>query len=135
MFHLALILTLLALLAGFIALVQYETKSGIRFFAARRDALDIIVERMQFIVEHVDLGAFVAEELRHAGTVVSHMLVTLSLRAVRSVERLLTRLVRYLRAKSESTEPPHETAREFVKTLSEFKDTLKTSYPGVPEIK
>lgn len=135
MFHLLLILTPLALLTGFVALVQYETRTGVRFFAPRRDALDTAVERIQFIVEHVDLAAFAAEEIRHVGTVISHALVTVSLRAVRSVERLLTRLVRYLRAKSESTEPPHETAREFVRTLSDFKDTLKTSYPGVPEIK
>jgi len=135
MSYLILILTSLALLTGFVALVQYETRTGIRFFASRRDALDAGVERIQFIVEHVDLAAFAAEEIRHAGTVVSHAVVTVSLQAVRSVERLLTRLVRYLRAKSESTEPPHETAREFVRTLSDFKDTLKTSYPGVPEIK
>lgn len=122
------------LLLGFIALAQYETTHGVRYFAARRSMLDETVERAQFIVEHVDLAAFAREEIRRAGTIVGHAIVNVSLQAVRSVERVLTRLVRYLRTQHESVAVPHESTREFVRTLSDFKDTLKTSYPAMPEV-
>ena len=124
----------LILLAGFIALTQYESNHGVRFFAPQRTSLDAFVERAQFIIEHVDLAAFAREELRRASTSVGHEVVTLSLQVVRSVERLLTRLVRHLRTKNESANVPHESTREFVRTLSDFKDTLKTSAPVTPEI-
>lgn len=122
------------LLAGFIALTQYETTHGVRYFAARREKLDGFVERAQFILEHVDLAAFLREEVRRAAAITGHAIVTLSLRAVRSVERLLTRLVRHLRTQHESIDAPHESTREFVRTLSDFKDTLKTTYPASPEV-
>jgi len=134
MLYLAFIAVTFCLLAGFIALTHYETRSGVRFFAPRRIALDEMVERMHFIVEHVDLAAFLREEMQHAAHIVSHAIVTASLQAVRAIERVLTRLVRHLRSRSENMEVPHESAREFVKTLSDFKGTLKSSYPGVPEI-
>ncbi len=124
----------LILLAGFIALTQYESSHGVRFFAPQRASFDGAIERAQFIIEHVDLAAFIQEELRRASTNVGHEVVTLSLQAVRSVERLLTRLVRHLRTKNESANVPHESTREFVRTLSDFKDTLKTNYPATPEI-
>jgi hypothetical protein len=124
------------LLGGFIGLTHYETEHQVRFFGARRRELDILVERVQFVFEHVDLGAFIQEEIRRLGTIAGHAIVNLSLQAVRVVERLLTRLVRYLRTTSESMEAaPRESTREFVKTLSDFKDTLKSNYPVVPEVK
>lgn len=134
MLYLLLILTSSLLLAGFIALTHYETVHGVRFFEARRNALDEIVERGQFIYEHVDLAAFLREEVQRAGTIAGHAVVNVSLQAVRAVERMLTRLVRYLRTQHESMDAPHESTREFVRTLSDFKDTLKTSYPAIPEV-
>lgn len=134
MTYLIIVLITLVLLIGFVLLTQYEAQHGVRFFGTRRAKLDAAVERIEFIVEHVDLAAFVQEEVRHAGTRLGHALVNLSLQAVRSVERLLTRLVRYLRMRQDGNIAPRETAREFVKTLSEFKDTLKAAHPGVPEI-
>ena len=105
-----------------------------RFFAAKRTRLDENVERVGFIVEHVDLGAFVRDEVRHALNHAGHAIVHLSLQVVRSIERLLTRLVRRLRAQPEIDTAPRETAREFVKTLSDFKDNLKATHPEIHEI-
>jgi len=134
MAYLFLILIAIVLLSGFILALQYEASHGVRFFAPRRAALDETVERVRFIVTHVDLAAFLADETRRLATIAGHAVVTTTLQAVRATERLLTRLVRHLRTQTETAEAPHESAREFVKTLSDFKETLKTSYPGVPEI-
>ncbi len=124
----------LALLAGFIALTRYEAKRGVRFFAAKRTWLDEGIERIEFIVEHVDLIAFARDEVRHAMTRLGHAIAHLSLQAVRSAERLLTRLVRYLRVQHEDEVAPRETAREFVKTLSEFKDGLNATHPDIDSL-
>jgi len=128
------VLLSIALLAGFVALTQYETKHGIRFFAAKRTRLDENVERVGFIVEHVDLGAFVRDEVRHALNHAEHAIVHLSLQVVRSIERLLTRLVRHLRMRHEDNIAPRADAREFVKTLSEFKDGLNATHPDIDSL-
>lgn len=133
MLYLTLILTPLLLLVGFVALVRYEEQHAVRFFGSKRSEFDAAIERVQFIVRHVDLGAFAREEVRRISTIIGHAIVNLSLQAVRSVERLLTRLVRYLRTRNEVIGQPHESTREFVRTLSDFKDTLKTSYPVASE--
>jgi hypothetical protein len=135
MLYLILILCSVTLLTGFVLLVRYEEQHAVRFFAPKRSEFDVLIERMQFIIQHVDLAAFLQEELRRALTALGHAVVNVSLQAVRSVERLLTRLVRHLRTRSENAEAPLESTREFVKTLSDFKDTLKTSYPAMPEAK
>ena len=124
----------LALLAGFVALTRYETKRNTRFFAAKRTWLDEGIERVEFIVEHVDLVAFARDEVRHAMTRLGHAIAHLSLQAVRSAERLLTRLVRHLRVQHEDEVAPRETAREFVKTLSEFKDGLNATHPDIDSL-
>ena len=123
------VLVLLALLIGFVVLTRYEARRGARFFAPERDALDKNVERVEFIVAHVDLMAFAREEFSRALNQIGHTIAHLSLQAVRAVERLLTRLVRHLRTRNQESVAPRETAREFVKTLSDFKDTLKATHP------
>lgn len=124
----------LALLAGFVALTRYETNRGARFFAAKRTWLDEGIERIEFIVEHVDLAAFARDEVRHAMTRFGHAIAHLSLQVVRATERLLTRLVRHLRVQHEDEVAPRETAREFVKTLSEFKDGLNATHPDIDSL-
>jgi len=52
--------------------------------------------------------------------------------AVRAVERLLTRVVRYLRTRQAVDAQPRGTTREFVQQLSEFKGQLVR--PEVPEL-
>jgi len=65
---------------------------------------------------------------------VSHGIALLFLQGVRLAERLLTRLVRHLRREHVAETAPRENAREFVKTLADFKETLKETAPEVPEI-
>ncbi len=124
----------LALLGGFIALTRYEAQAGIRFFSPERNRLDEGVAQALCIRDHVDIGAFVRDEIRRAAHHSWHALVTLSLQGVRAVERSLTRLVRSLRAKHTEIAPSRENAREFVKTLSDFKDGLKATHPDISDI-
>jgi hypothetical protein len=127
--NLVFLLVSFALLLGFFVLTRYETSKGARVYALKREQLDAFVGRIELIVEHVDLGVFLRDELRHLVGRIGHDIVHLSLTVVRAVERVLTRLVRRLRTHPEVDTAPRETAREFVKVLSEFKDNLKTTDP------
>lgn len=125
MANLIFILAAIALLGGFLVLTNYETRRGIRILAHKRALLDEKISRVEYILEHVDLGAFVREELRRLAHRIVHDTAHLSLEAVRAAERLLTRLVRRLRLhRTEETEPRDNTSA-FVKTLSDFKSRLK----------
>jgi hypothetical protein len=75
-----------------------------------------------------------SELTRHFAERVAHDSVHISLLAVRAVERLLTRAVRHLRAEHSVSAPPRESSREFVQTLSDFKEQLKATPPEVPDI-
>jgi len=134
MAHLIFFLVTLALLVGFLVLSDYEARRGTRLFARERVRLDGRVERIEFILTHVDFKAFLREEIRRITQRVVHDIVHFSLQAVRAVERLLTRLIRYLRAQRAVDTVPRESAREFVKTLSDFKDKLKETPPEIPDI-
>lgn len=140
MTYLVVVLVALVLLMGFVLLVNYEKRHTTRFFGEERARFDKHIERIEFIIEHVDLAAFVKDEIRHAMNQIGHIVAHLSLQAVRFVERFLTRLVRHLRMRNENSATPRESTREFVKTLSDFKDTLQATHPdvsvsepGVPE--
>lgn len=125
----------LILLAGFVLLTRYETVRGTRFFAASRSRLDAEMERISFILEHVDFAAFFQDELRALFARLGHASAHASLRSVRATERLLTRVVRHFRTEHSESLAPRGDAREFVKTLSDFKETLKESAPNVPEVR
>lgn len=133
MVHLIFIVAALGFLAGFFALTAYEARRGVRLYAAQRARLDSNIERIEFILAHINLGEFIQGELRHLASRIGHDIVHFSLLLVRSIERLLTRLVRRLRADPEIDAAPRETAREFVRTLSDFKDNLKATHPEIPE--
>ncbi len=130
-----LILISLVLLIGFLGVGEYEARRGARLFAAQRTRLDEGVARAEFILSHIDLIAFLRDELRRTAHRISHDIAHLSLQTVRAVERLLTRLVRSLRPPHSADVAPRGDAREFVKTLSDFKDRLKATRPEVGEIK
>ncbi|MFA6414701.1 MAG: hypothetical protein WC217_00420 [Candidatus Paceibacterota bacterium] len=134
MAHLVFILVSLALLIGFFALTWYEERRGTRLFALGRTRFDQRVARIEFILEHVDLGAFVRDEIHRVISRVGHDIVHLSLQAVRTAERLLTRLVRHLRTRHAVDTAPRETSRPFVQSLSDFKDRLKATRPEVPDV-
>lgn len=133
--HLIFILITLGLLAGFFVLTNYESRRGVRVLAEKRDRLDKNVEHIEFILQNVDLGAFVRDEVRRLIARISHDIAHLSLQAVRAAEHLLTRLVKHLRSRHEIDIAPRGNVREFVKTLSDFKDGLKATHPEVGEIK
>lgn len=132
MAYLLTLLLALALAGGFVALAEYEARRGARFFPARRAQLDAYVARLEFIWAHVDLPAFIRDEARRLAGQASHMVAAHTLAAVRAVERELTRAVRYLRTRHGIEPRPQGNAREFVKTLSDFKDRLKATRPEHP---
>lgn len=134
MTYLIFILITLALLIGFFVLSEYETRRGMRLFARARTHLDENIERVEFVLTHVNLGAFVREEMRHIVHRIAHDIAHLSLQAVRFIERFLTHTVQYLRSRHAVDVMPHENAREFVKTLSDFKNKLSETPPEIPDI-
>lgn len=131
MTYLIVVLGTLLLLIAFVALTRSEARTGRRLFGATRARFDTKIDRFEFIRKHIDLSAFLREEIRRAVNGIGHSIAHLSLQAVRATERLLTRLVRHLRRQSEDTVVPRESTREFVKTLSDFKDNLKATHPDV----
>ncbi len=128
------IVVAVALLGGFLVLTDFEKRRGQRLFAEKRDRLDRDVARVEFLLARVDLAAFLRSEIRLLMSRIGHDIAHLSLQAVRAAERLLTRLVRHLRVRHAVDTTPRESARPFVKTLSDFKDRLKASRPEVPDI-
>lgn len=134
MANLIFILTTFVLLIGFFALVGYEERRGARFFAVLRMRFDQNVERMEFILTHVDFGAFFLDEMRRIAIRLGHDIAHFSLLAVRAAERLLTRAVRYFRTRHAVDTVPRESARGYVKTLSDFKDRLKATHPEISDI-
>jgi hypothetical protein len=135
MIALACLLIAIALIGSFLALSVIEQKRGARVFAKERARLDQETERALFILNHVDFAAYLREESQRFAERVGHDLAHFFLRAVRTAERLLTQLVRYFRTRQEvSFNAPRESAREFVKTLADFKGHLEATRPEVPDI-
>jgi|SRR3989344_5653828 len=128
------ILISLGFLVGYVGLLALESRRGARFFASRRTRLDQAVEQGTFIVMHVDFASFAREEAMRFAHRLIHDMAHLSLYSVRVLERLLTRLVRHLRAKSVDVYAPQESTRPFVRTLSEFKGHIKATRPEMPDI-
>ena len=85
-----------ALLGGFIILTALERRHG-RLFGEVRAKLDRWVGRATYIARHVDWSSFVKDMVHSSVERVVHDIAHASLVLVRSIERLLTRLVRSLR--------------------------------------
>jgi hypothetical protein len=132
--NLIFVLISIALLSGFFTVIGYERGRGTRYFAVQRARLDAVIGRAEFILQHVSLGVFLRDEIRHLAGRAGHDIAHTSLLVVRAVERVLTRLVRRLRTHPEVDTAPRETAREFVKVLSEFKGNLKATHPDISDI-
>jgi hypothetical protein len=130
----AILLTSVVFFAGFLILTSYEARRGARFLAPQRTVFDTRVTRFNFILEHVDFESFAREQIRVLIAHVAHDVAHLSLISVRSVERLLTRLVRQLRTRHGIATASATAPRAFVKTMSDFKQHLITNRPPVPEI-
>lgn len=95
----------LALLIGFLVLTSIEAASGVRMLGGVRRRLDRRIGQLSFIIAHVDLGSFARETVRAFFERVLHDLAHGTLVAVRSVERMLTRLVRHLRVERQEADP------------------------------
>lgn len=134
MIYFILMLIALGLVIGFFALTWYEAQQGVRFFEARRLRFDKNIESVKYVFSHVDFGAFLREEVRRISVHIGHEAVHLSLIVVRAVERLLTRLVRRFHITHATDTASRENAREFVKTLSEFKEQLNATHPEISDI-
>ena len=127
-------IVVLALIGGFIALTRYEDKHDMRFFSVWRSRLDHKVERIVYTFTHVDVLAFLREEIRHLAIRIGHDITHLSLLVVRAIERLLTRLMRRFRTSPALDTDSRQNARDYVKTLSEFKDQLNATHPEISDI-
>lgn len=106
MTHLISILIASTLFFGFLILTVYESRRGVRFFPALRYRFDTRVARMQFLIEHIDWGAFTAHLTRTSLNTIAHDLAHGSLMIVRSAERNLTRAVIALRTRLETLPSP-----------------------------
>jgi hypothetical protein len=134
MMNLLFIFTTLAFLIGFFAFVGYEERRGARIFAGVRTRFDQNIERVEFILAHVDFAALLFDEMRRFASHLMHGSAHLSLLAVRAIERVLTRIVRNFRTQHEVNAAPRESTRGYVKTLSDFKGRLKATHPQISDI-
>ena len=97
MTNLVFVLVSLVLFSGFLALTRFEARRGRRYFARARASFDERVEKLAYIMEHVDFPAFVRDGLRAIFARIVHDIVHVTLIIVRFAERMLTRAVRALR--------------------------------------
>lgn len=100
-----------ALLGGFLMLTAFEGKRGLRVAGAFRNKLDAQVARVAFIATHVDWRAFFRHLLGTLFERAVHDIASGTLGFVRSVERILTRTVRSIRARR-GLEAPEEIPAE-----------------------
>ena len=116
----------LALFIGFYVVTAFETRrNGRLVLPSARQALDAQLGRIGFLLAHVDFVSFAREESMRLLTRAARASAHASLRAVRAAERMLSRLVRRLRMHEALDTAPSAQVREFVQTLSEFKQRLK----------
>lgn len=113
-------------------MTAYEARSGARFFAPSRARLDEKVSHLEFILRSIDFGKLIRTEVYRVAVFLGHLIAGLSLQAIRAIERLLTRIVRHLHTHHRVDTVPRESAGAFVKTLSDFKGSLK-EHPVAPD--
>lgn len=129
------ILIALILLVAYLCLLSLESRRSARYLAGYRGRLDALVANASFVASHVDLASFVREESIVLARRAASGAARLALESVRTLERLLARLVRRLHLHTEVARPAGESARHFVRTLSEFKGHLESTRPEMPEIR
>jgi len=112
MTYLILIAVSFLLLGGFLLLTAFERGRGLRVAGVWRNRLDAKTARMMFVVRHVDWGAFVRHLAVTAFERVAHDLAHATLVLVRALERLLTRMVKYLRERRGASPLPEDGTSE-----------------------
>ncbi len=116
----------LVLFIGFYAVTAFETRrKGRLVLPSARQAFDAQLERIGFLLAHINFVSFVREESLRLFARAVRASAHASLRVVRAAERTLSRLVRRLRMHEALDTAPSAQVREFVQTLSEFKHRLK----------
>ena len=126
MAYLIAILVSFTLLGAFLALTRYETGHGVRFFGNVRSRLDAKTERVAFIARHVDWSAAISHLVRTAAARIVHDVAHTILIIVRIVERLLTRVVKYLRSRRKEAAVVSDRKRFDMKaSFAQFRSTLK----------
>lgn len=118
-----------ALLGGFIILTALERRHG-RLFGEARKKLDRWVGRVTYIARHVDWSSFVKDIVHSSVERVVHDIAHASLKLVRFLERLLTRLVRSLRERrvGQVTREPRQRV-----SVHAILQTLKKRIPHFPK--
>lgn len=127
MAYLVLFVLALVLFFGFLGLTALEGRRGTRFFAPARATFDAKVARVEAALQHVDFSAFAWHLTKDVSGRVVHDVAHVTLIIVRSLERLLTRIVRYMRGKVAPAVPVEGKRSAFVETISYFKKTLRRS--------
>jgi hypothetical protein len=130
MAYLIAIAVLVTILVAFLVLVSFERSSGKRLFAGRRYTLDGKVERVNFVLRHVDWGAFSADVARSTLERTVHDIAHGSLLATRALERFLTRVVRTLRTRRDVPLPPPSVSRTTA-TVTYLKRAVKRTRKSV----
>ncbi len=97
MTHLLFTFISIFLFAAFMLLTAQESRKGVRVLAGVRAKLDQRVSQAAFLFQHVDWSGFLAHLLKSSAEHLLHELAHGALIAVRTLERLLTRMVKYLR--------------------------------------
>lgn len=133
MIYLALFVGAVVLFFGFLGLTALESRRGARVLAPLRSTLDAKMARVENALQHVDFSAFLWHLARDVGSRIVHDVAHVILIIVRSLERGLTRIVRYLRS-TVHTAPRVEGRRSaFVETITYFKKTLRRSKKATTE--
>ncbi len=130
MLYLILIAASLILLGGFLLLVGFERKRGLRVAGVWRNKLDKKIGRAVFIAKHVDWGAFFKHLVGTLTERVLHDVAHVVLQLVRTTERVLTRTVKSLRERrgiSVSEEAGEEKASPFQAGLLKVRTALRNA--------
>ena len=125
----------LGLFFGFLLLTRLETSRGARFFGRARAKLDERVGKAAFVVSHVDWSAFTGHLVRTVTARIAHDVAHASLIIVRIVERLLTRMVKYLRSSRPHVAPVADKPRfDMQASLAQFKSKRPAKTQETEEI-
>lgn len=114
------------LLVGFVIFLYVEKKVGKRLFAPLRTRTDSNVSRASFMFSHIDWGGFFGHLAKLSLERVAHDLVHGVLLAVRTVERVLTGMIKTLRERLARRAPGTRTdGFQLGSTLKKFRKSLR----------
>jgi len=134
MAYLIAIASALALFIGFLLLTRFERARGVRFLEGLRNTVDEKTDKALFVATHVDWSAFLSHFFRTLVARIAHDIAHASLIVVRVLERLLTRIVKYLRSTRPQTPSIPEKPRfDMRESLSQFRLVRKRKKETAPE--